>query len=161
MTAVPTLNGEHDVSRTPQGIVLGPHGVVDSEFWLLGDEAAAELVRLLEPLENGTPAAELGSVDAVAAVGPVRLRVVLTGAAVELRDDRRLGVLRWTLRMTDQVEALCEALEQVQSEDVAAAAPPVVDVEEDVDLAELRESARSSVPAKHSTPVVAGRRRLR
>jgi enoyl-CoA hydratase/carnithine racemase len=163
---VQTLDGVRWVDRTPGGIVLGPHGLQGSEAWLLTTEAASELVEMLTGLDNDSRPAVLGSVEAVTNIGRVELRVILTGAAVELRDARRLGVVRWTVRQVDQVEALAEALAvavgataptQVEETDDAVVVPAIDDPNEG--LAKAKEAARSETLPKHTRSLAPARRR--
>jgi hypothetical protein len=134
MTAVQTIDGPREILRGPDGIVMGGHGVLGVEAWLLSTDAAAELMELLSGLHNDSRPSVLGAVEVTTNIGRRSLSVVLAGAAVELLDRRKLSLIRWTLRMVDQVQALHDALADALAAD--AITEPVV-VPEPIDPADV------------------------
>jgi hypothetical protein len=110
MTVIETLDGRREVVRSTGGVILSPHGPLGSGAWVLSDQAAGELAELLSGLTNDSRPQVLGGVEALTNIGTRSLLVVLVGAAVEIKDVRKLSVIRWTLRMVDQVAALHDAL---------------------------------------------------
>jgi hypothetical protein len=125
MTAINTVEGLREIVRTPDGIVLAPNGPLGSGAWVLSDESAGQLVELLSGLTNDTPAKVLGEVEALTSIGRRPLTVTLRGAVVELQDRRKMSLLRWNVRMVDQVEALAAALADALATDAITEPVPV------------------------------------
>jgi hypothetical protein len=161
MSVVQTTEGQREVTRDGAGgIVFGGHGVLGVEVWVLSTQAASDLVGMLEPLSNATEPTSLGSVPMLTSVGRRPLQVVLRSAVLELRDERKLQIIRWNLRRQDQIDGLRSALEAELAEEITPASElDEVEVPTDSELAELRRGAESGVLPTATVPVDARMRR--
>jgi hypothetical protein len=154
MTVVQTIEGQREVTRGPDGIVFGGHGVLGVEVWVLSTQAATDLVEMIEGLSNASEPTSLGSVPMLTAVGRRPLQVVLRSAVLELRDERKLQIIRWNLRRQDQIDGLREALVAELDEAITPARElDEIEVPTDSELAELRRGAESGVLPTATVPV--------
>jgi hypothetical protein len=161
MTVINTIEGLREITRTPDGIILSPHGPLGSGAWVLSDEAAEELLAMTEGLDNASPERSLGSVEVLTSIGRRSLEAVLRGNVLELRDPRKLSIVRWNVRRMDGIENLRAALADALAEKVLPDEQPPEDddVVDEGELVALRSAAASGVAPKHSQPHLPARRR--